>query len=173
MIEKPKRPKKIPNQDNKQPQSIQELIRRYDLDNTKIYDYLDTLILEINNQYKQSLELVYPIGSIYMSVNNTNPSTWLGGEWEEWGTGKVPVGVDINDTEFNEVEKTGGSKTTDNFYLQGQNFGGLQGGETGGEYRGRVWVSPSSLTNTGNAAGSFPQNIMQPYITCYMWKRIS
>lgn len=44
MIEKPKRPKKIQNQDNKQLQSIQELIRRYDLDNTKIYDFLDELV---------------------------------------------------------------------------------------------------------------------------------
>lgn len=44
MIEKPKRPKKIPNQDNKQPQTIQELIRRYDLDNVKIYDFLDELV---------------------------------------------------------------------------------------------------------------------------------
>lgn len=44
MIEKPKRPKKIPNQDNKQPQTIQELIRRYDLDNTKVYDFLDELV---------------------------------------------------------------------------------------------------------------------------------
>lgn len=44
MIEKPKRPKKVPNQDNKQPQTIQELIRRYDLDNTKIYDFLDELV---------------------------------------------------------------------------------------------------------------------------------
>ena len=48
MIEKPKRPKKIPNEDNKQPQTIQELIRRYDLDNTKIYDFLDDLVSQIN-----------------------------------------------------------------------------------------------------------------------------
>ena len=44
MIEKPKRPKKIPNQDNKQPQTIEQLIKRYDLDNTKIYDFLDELV---------------------------------------------------------------------------------------------------------------------------------
>ena len=50
MIEKPKRPKKIPNQDNKQPQTIQELIRRYDLENTKIYDFLDVLVLQINKE---------------------------------------------------------------------------------------------------------------------------
>ena len=27
------------------------------------------------------LDLVYPVGSIYMSVNNTSPETFLGGEW--------------------------------------------------------------------------------------------
>lgn len=50
MIEKPKRPKKIPNQDNKQPQTIEQLIKRYDLDNTKIYDFLDELVTEIKNE---------------------------------------------------------------------------------------------------------------------------
>ena len=50
MIEKPKRPKKIPNQDNKQPQTIAELIRRYDLDNTKIYDFLDKLVNYLNEK---------------------------------------------------------------------------------------------------------------------------
>ena len=50
MIEKPKRPKKILNQDNKQPQTIQELIRRYDLDNTKIYDFLDELVDYLNEK---------------------------------------------------------------------------------------------------------------------------
>lgn len=49
MIEKPKRPKKIPNQDNKQPQTIEQLIRRYDLDNTKIYDFLDEFV-DVFNQ---------------------------------------------------------------------------------------------------------------------------
>ena len=50
MIEKPKRPKKIPNQDNKQPQTIEQLIRRYDLDNTKIYDFLDELVETSNKK---------------------------------------------------------------------------------------------------------------------------
>lgn len=56
MIEKPKRPKKIPNQDNKQPQTIQELIRRYDLDNTKIYDFLDELVGSLNKKDTYSTE---------------------------------------------------------------------------------------------------------------------
>ena len=44
MIEKPKRPTKISNQDNKQPQTIEQLIKRYDLDNIKVYDFLDKLV---------------------------------------------------------------------------------------------------------------------------------
>ncbi len=52
---------------------------------------------------------IYPVGSIYMSVNNTNPDGFFGGIWVPWGSGRVPVGVDITDADFNTVEKTGGS----------------------------------------------------------------
>lgn len=33
------------------------------------------------------------------------------GTWVAWGAGRVPVGVDTAQTEFNTVEKTGGEKT--------------------------------------------------------------
>jgi microcystin-dependent protein len=47
-----------------------------------------------------------------MSINNVNPSTWITGTtWVAWGSGRVPVGVDISQTEFNIVEKPGGEKT--------------------------------------------------------------
>lgn len=55
--------------------------------------------------------LMYPVGSIYMSINNINPTSLFGGKWVSWGAGRVPVGVNANDTNFNAVEKTGGSKT--------------------------------------------------------------
>lgn len=55
---------------------------------------------------------LYPVGSIYMSTSSTNPSKFMGfGTWEPWGSGRVPVGIDKNDSNFNKVEKTGGSKT--------------------------------------------------------------
>lgn len=57
------------------------------------------------------LEKVYPIGSIYMSVNSTNPSTYFGGTWVAWGSGRVPVGVNTSDTNFSTVEKTGGASS--------------------------------------------------------------
>ena len=52
-----------------------------------------------------------PVGSIYLSVSETNPSTYFGGTWEQWGKGRVPVGVDTSQTEFSIVEKIGGEKT--------------------------------------------------------------
>jgi len=58
------------------------------------------------------IDLFYPVGTIYESVVNVNPSTrFLNTTWVEWGKGQVSVGVDITQTEFNLVEKTGGSKT--------------------------------------------------------------
>ena len=54
----------------------------------------------------------FPIGAIYISVTPTNPGTTLGyGTWTAFGTGRVLVGVDVGDTDFDTVEETGGSKT--------------------------------------------------------------
>ena len=54
---------------------------------------------------------IYPVSSIYMSVNATNPSTYFGGTWVAWGAGRVPVGINASDSNFNTVEKTGGAAT--------------------------------------------------------------
>jgi hypothetical protein len=63
----------------------------------------------------ESIKNIWPIGSIYMSVNNTNPSTYFPGTtWAAWGSGRVPVGVNAGDTDFGTVEKTGGAKTSIN-----------------------------------------------------------
>ena len=52
--------------------------------------------------------LIFPIGSIRMTVSAADESAFLGGTWVRWGTGRVPVGVNTSDTNFNTVEKTGG-----------------------------------------------------------------
>ena len=123
------------------------------------------------NNLKKSLDIFYPVGSIFISTVNTNPSSYMGGKWERFGNGRTLVGVNENDGDFNTAQKTGGSKTNGNFLLQGKNYGGLSGGSTGGEYRGRVWVSPTNLVNNDIVAQPFPQSVVQPYITVYMWKR--
>jgi len=55
-------------------------------------------------------DMLYPVGVIYLSVVATSPATLFGGTWAVWGTGRVPVGIDAADTDFNTVEKTGGEK---------------------------------------------------------------
>lgn len=62
MIEKPKRPKQPNIQDRQPPRTLQELINRYDLDNTKIYDFLDELVELLNTEKK----------SIDTSINDLN-----------------------------------------------------------------------------------------------------
>lgn len=57
------------------------------------------------------LDLMYPVGSIYISVNDTNPSILFGGTWERFAQGKTLVGVNESEDEFDTVEKTGGEKT--------------------------------------------------------------
>lgn len=54
---------------------------------------------------------IYPVGSIYMSVSPANPSTYFGGTWVAWGSGRVPVGINTADSNFSTVEKIGGAST--------------------------------------------------------------
>lgn len=58
---------------------------------------------------QQFAKTMYPVGSIYMGVSSTNPSTYFGGTWVAWGSGRVPVGINTSDSNFNTVEKTGGA----------------------------------------------------------------
>ena len=75
------------------------------------FQVADGLATAIYNKIKNTIcNLIYPVGSIKMTVTNTNPSTYLGGTWSLWGSGRVPVGVNTLQEEFSTVEKTGGEK---------------------------------------------------------------
>jgi hypothetical protein len=53
-----------------------------------------------------------PIGGLHITIDPTNPSITLGyGVWSAFATGRVLVGVDVSDTDFDTVMETGGSKT--------------------------------------------------------------
>lgn len=125
---------------------------------------------------------IYPVGSIYMSVNNTDPGTLFGGTWEAWGTGRVPVGVDSGDSDFSASEKTGGEKTnTHNHYtLSGNDDNMLYVGSTQHAVRSRVsTLKRGAISFTSYGEGLCREdstydesiNILQPYVTCHMWKR--
>lgn len=121
---------------------------------------------------------LYPVGSIYMSVNNTNPSTFFGGTWVSWGAGRVPVGVDTNDTDFATVEKTGGEKThtltvsempSHKHTVEAIGTGTTQQELTAFNAGHKTGVD--GYAGTDFTGGGQAHNNLQPFITCYMWKR--
>ena len=73
---------------------------------------LETLITEIINtklNAKSTLNLIYPIGSVYISANNVNPATlFKGTTWEVFGKGKTLIGKN-SEGAFATLGETGGS----------------------------------------------------------------
>ena len=123
----------------------------------------------------------HPVGDIYLSVNPTNPGTLYGGTWVVWGSGRVPVGVNTSDTDFKTVEKTGGAKThtltvqeipNHDHDLNAVNEGvdNPNGGYHPGWTFNKQYTAQVMSASTG---GGQAHNNLQPYITCYMWKRIA
>lgn len=119
------------------------------------------------------LDMVYPVGSIYMSVNSTSPQTFLGGTWARITDTFLYAGASSGTYA---PGKTGGSKTQT---LQIKNYRkrlyiwqGASGGAGGtailnGDYIGYGQNYNCWLTDSDNEAFS----IMPPYTTVYMWKR--
>lgn len=125
----------------------------------------------------------YPVGKIEINVSGANPSTYLGfGTWTAWGTGRVPIGIDIGDTDFSTVEKTGGSKeqnALNNLYThlyQGSSAIVSEQVTSGAQYTANRWSyitkdEGATYTTSTKAKISGSLSVVQPYITCYMWKR--
>jgi hypothetical protein len=124
------------------------------------------------------IEAMYPVGSIYLNAAvATNPATLLGfGTWTAFGAGRVPVGVNADDADFNEAQKTGGAKThalsTAELAAHTHTYNRWGSGERvcldhsdGGPYRDQVGATSGS-TGSGTA-----HNNLQPYICVFMWRR--
>lgn len=134
----------------------------------------DSLTVKVGSTSKSLLNFVYPVGSIYISINSTNPSTLFGGTWTRFGKGKTLVGLDENDTAFDTSEETGGEKThtltvaempshTHNFWAH----------DSVGSSSGFAGIATNSFDNRPQhyTGGGEAHNNLQPYITVYMWKR--
>ena len=161
-----------------------------------------TLESKESNKQIDLLSLVYPVGSIYMSVNNASPQTFLGGTWVAWGAGKMPVGQSQSDSLFTSSEATGGSKSsvaahshtpTDNISTGSLKIYHACYDSHSPIGTGLLTVSSKNiqnitLTTSGNSrikesdvsvrmptVSEFGSNNgnLPPYIVCYMWKRTS
>ena len=64
-------------------------------ENSKSYwNRLKAYVAEYVSKYLISgsyIDKVYPIGSVYISVNNANPNVIIGGTWEEFATGSTGI----------------------------------------------------------------------------------
>ena len=121
----------------------------------------------------------YPVGSLYMNASNsTNPATLLGfGTWSAFGEGRVLIGIDSSDTDFDTAEETGGSKThtlsvselpshTHTATLMGNGEDEQQDLPAAGDNS-----NPSRTMTTSATGGGGAHNNVQPYIVVYMWRR--
>ena len=144
------------------------------------------------------INLVYPIGSIYMSTSSTSPSTLFPGTtWVAWGQGRVPVGVASSGT-FSGSETIGGSETVTLTQAQIPDYnigdlpvpvpgghgnwsnGGVIASSLGNASSTKAGVGANGLAITSGTqwgwtfktnGGNGSHSNLQPYITCYMWKR--
>ena len=132
----------------------------------------------LNEMQKGLMKLVFPIGNIYITQDNTNPSEILGfGTWERL-KGKVCLGLDEDDTDMNAIGKTGGEKRHTLTVAElakhshptkyGQHDLGLNEGQYG--YKLNYSIGCDASIGTQETGGGQAHNNMQPYeIVGYMW----
>lgn len=100
------------------------------------------------------LDMVYPVGSIYMSVNNTNPETLFGGSWSPLEN-RFLLGAGSSYTAGN----TGGSANAIIPYHR-HNVAAVSGAITGGSHHhppsnDKYWITTSATsTNSSQYATS-------------------
>ena len=136
------------------------------------------------NDVKKYIDIndVYPIGSIYLSVNNINPKTLFGGEWEQiqdvflLASGKYSssgsVGGNENHTlTINEMPShTHGLTDTVAWPLVDdpeREWGVHYYTASGQKHPYTQWINTTKSTGGGQ-----PFSIMPPYLSINVWKRI-
>ena len=133
----------------------------------------------------------YPVGAIFTTTttyaNSAAVVAAIGGTtWVAFGAGKVLVGLDSGDTDFDTSAETGGSKTASgttgshtlstseipaHTHTYSRADGSLSG--PGDEPYGNSLSSQTS-GSTGGGGGhthTLSNSIVQPYIVVYFWKR--
>lgn len=149
--------------------------------------YMKTHAEAVDGLNERLLEMIYPVGSIYIAVNDNNPANFLGGTWESFARGQTIFGVNTGDADFT-PGKSGGSKTQElmaKIGIPGTNLGQIYGdfrslpstNRNGSHVAGLTWSANSAVAGASfggarviNSNGENPSNL-PPYISVYMWRR--
>ncbi len=143
-------------------------------------------------------EKAYPVGSIYISTQATNPSEIFGGQWESYGEGRTLVGAgtgtDTNSTAMQfEANTVGGEYSHKLTIAEMPNHrheydnGGLaltvmtntplSSMETNEGFKhdniGWWFGHNKNVSGIATTGEDVAHNNIKPYIVTYMWKRIS
>lgn len=117
----------------------------------------------------------YPVGSIYMSVNNINPSNFFGGTWEEIKDKFLLSAGDIYSAGSTGGEETH-TLTVDEMPNHSHSYIAFNKNITNtDQIAGACVVSTQDpyTDSTTSIGGSKAHNNMPPYLAVYVWKRIA
>ncbi len=126
------------------------------------------------NSMTSLVDAVYPIGSIFISTNSTNPSNYFPGTtWSSYASGRTLLGVSSSHS----AGSTGGSETvtltTSNLPPHTHDVG-IRGSSGQGYWGASCTVVETGGSKTSSSVGGgSAHNNMMPYITVYMFKRDS
>jgi len=136
----------------------------------------------------------YPVGAIFTTTvayaDSAAVVAAIGGTtWVAFGAGKVLVGLDSGDTDFDTSEETGGAKTVSASttgshtltiaempaHTHSHQPPGAQAGTTYGSTSPAAVAETTYMSSTGGGGGhthTVPaHSLVQPYIVVYFWKR--
>lgn len=122
---------------------------------------------------KAIVDIVYPVGSIYMSVNSTSPSTLFGGTWEQLEN-RFLIGAGDTYTAGSKGGEATHTLTRSELpgsiaVIKYMNYGGAHFG-TIVESNPSAWTVATNDEDINISTGSAHNNL-PPYIAVYMWKR--
>lgn len=89
--------------------------------NSESHSTVDTYSCNYINNILEGLDThrlnrEYPVNRVVMFYDAEDHSDYLGFEWELISQGRIPVGLDVNDPDFDTIGKTGGAKTHSTTY---------------------------------------------------------
>jgi hypothetical protein len=130
-----------------------------------VYDY-----------FREFINTIYPVGSIYMSANETSPETLFGGKWEQikdrflLGAGDTYAAGSIGGEESHKLELYEIPNHRHCILNHNSNGANL---DTSPVLLGEARTGWEGAAFTSFEGGGLPHNNMPPYLAVHIWKRVS